>query len=191
MDIETSRMRRELRRVEIRRRRRRTMTAFGAGLLAVAVIVVVALNSSGSTDRSSPDNSSASVSAHHHSPVRRGQTRSADRSTKGTGKADAPNGPIGTDPVPILMYHVIADAPAGAPYPGLYVPPPEFAEQMQALKKAGWHAVTLDQVEAYWRHGVGLGAGKPIVLSFDNGYQSQYTRALPTLQRFGDRTSVV
>ena len=56
---------------------------------------------------------------------------------------------------------------------------------MQALKSAGWHAVTLDQVRAYWRQGVPLGPGKPIVLSFDNGYHSQYTEALPVLRRLG------
>ena len=83
------------------------------------------------------------------------------------------------------MYHVIAAPPADAPFPGLYVPPAEFAEQMQALKAAGWHAVTPNQVEAYWREGVPLGPGKPIVLSFDNGYQSQYTQALPVLRRLG------
>jgi peptidoglycan/xylan/chitin deacetylase (PgdA/CDA1 family) len=83
------------------------------------------------------------------------------------------------------MYHVIAAPPPGAPFPGLYVPPAEFAEQMQALKGAGWHAVTLDEVEAYWRHGSSLGAGKPIVISFDNGYNSQYTQALPVLRGLG------
>jgi peptidoglycan/xylan/chitin deacetylase (PgdA/CDA1 family) len=83
------------------------------------------------------------------------------------------------------MYHVIAAPPAGAPFPGLYVPPAEFAEQMQALKNAGWHAVTLDQVAANWHTGASLGAGKPIVLTFDNGYQSQFTQALPVLQRLG------
>jgi len=80
---------------------------------------------------------------------------------------------------------VIAAPPPGAPFPGLYVTPSEFAAQMNALKRAGWHAVTLDQAEAYWREGVPLPSGKPIVLSFDNGYRSQYTEALPVLQGLG------
>jgi peptidoglycan/xylan/chitin deacetylase (PgdA/CDA1 family) len=56
---------------------------------------------------------------------------------------------------------------------------------MQALKSAGWTAVTLDQLRAYWSNGAKLPPGKPIVLTFDNGYHSQYAAALPVLRRLG------
>lgn len=87
--------------------------------------------------------------------------------------------------MPILMYHVIAPPPQDAPFPGLYVPPDEFAAQMRALAAAGFRGVTLDQVEANWRHGTPLPPGRPLVLTFDNGYRSQYTNALPVLRRLG------
>src|SRR5437588_4888411 len=89
-------------------------------------------------------------------------------------------------PAPILAYHVINQPPAqSALPPSLYVPADQFTAQMQALKAAGWHAVTLDQLEANWTRGAPLGTTKPIVISFDSGYASQYTNALPVLRQLG------
>jgi peptidoglycan/xylan/chitin deacetylase (PgdA/CDA1 family) len=177
MDADTLRTRRQLRRLEIRRRRRRAAALVALLVALIAVALIVAL---GSHSDSSPARSQAKASGAARAP-------SADASRVAGPARDrrAVSGPPGTEPVPILMYHVIAAPPPGAPFPGLYVQPQEFAEQMQALKDAGWHAVTLDQVAAYWQRGVSLGAGKPIVLSFDNGYQSQYAQALPVLRRLG------
>jgi peptidoglycan/xylan/chitin deacetylase (PgdA/CDA1 family) len=86
---------------------------------------------------------------------------------------------------PILMYHVINPPPAGAKFPGLYVSREEFSEQMRALAQAGYRAVTMDQMLANWTRGTSLPPGKPIVLSFDNGYQSQLTNAMPVLSKMG------
>ena len=92
----------------------------------------------------------------------------------------------GTASVPILAYHVINVAPPQSTAPAsLYVPADEFASQMNALKAAGWQPVTLDQLQAYWTHGTPLKTGKPIVITFDSGYASQYTNALPVLKRLG------
>ncbi len=94
-------------------------------------------------------------------------------------------GPRRPERAPILEYHVIAAAPAGAPYPLLYVPVSEFAAQMKAIAAAGYHAVTLDQLWNNWHHGGRLPCGKPIVVSFDNGYYSQYLAAFPVLAQLG------
>jgi peptidoglycan/xylan/chitin deacetylase (PgdA/CDA1 family) len=105
---------------------------------------------------------------------------------RGTSSASRTPARPGTASVPILVYHVINARPAGSSAdPALYVPADEFSSQMEALKANGWHSVTLDQIEAYWTRGASLGPGKPIVITFDNGYASQYTNALPVLKRLG------
>jgi peptidoglycan/xylan/chitin deacetylase (PgdA/CDA1 family) len=83
--------------------------------------------------------------------------------------------------VPVLMYHVIDRAPPGTPLPALWVSRPEFAAQIRFLASSGYHAVTLGQVWRAWHRG-GLLPSKPIVISFDDGYRSQYTNALPILR---------
>jgi peptidoglycan/xylan/chitin deacetylase (PgdA/CDA1 family) len=98
--------------------------------------------------------------------------------------APQPLGGPTSDPVPILMYHVIADPPAAAPYPELYVSGPAFAAQMRWLARHGFHAVTLHAVADHWRLGRRLPA-HPIVVSFDDGYRSQFATAAPALRRHG------
>ncbi len=90
----------------------------------------------------------------------------------------------GTRRIPVLMYHVIQTPSATAAFPGLWVPPAEFAGQMHALQQAGFKAISLDQAWAYWRYGAQLPA-HPIIVTFDNGYASQYTEALPVLRAMG------
>jgi peptidoglycan/xylan/chitin deacetylase (PgdA/CDA1 family) len=176
MDQETRRARREQRRREIRRRRRLTAALAGLAVAAAVVVLVVVHTGAGPREHTSGD---VAIPVHSRDKASSpGPTSSAKATSTVTG-------PRGTEPVPILMYHVIAEPPPGAPFPGLYVPTDEFAEQMRALKQAGWHGVTLDQIQANWTRGVPLGKGKPIVISFDNGYQSQYTQALPVLRRLG------
>jgi peptidoglycan/xylan/chitin deacetylase (PgdA/CDA1 family) len=146
--------------------RRERFAALGSLILVGAVVVAIVLAFTHGSGSHRP-----TVSAKHSSG-----TTSVARAT------DKP----GTATVPILMYHVINAPPSQrAASAALYVPAEEFSSQMDALKADGWQAVTLDQLEAYWTRGVPLGPGKPIVITFDNGYASHYTNALPVLKRLG------
>jgi peptidoglycan/xylan/chitin deacetylase (PgdA/CDA1 family) len=172
MDREILHSRRAARRQEMRRRR----LSFGLILAAtVAVALVLLLANGGQSNRPGAGGRGAG------SPGKPAASGSGSTATVGAKRT----GPRGNEPVPILMYHVIAPPPPGAAFPGLYVAPAEFDAQMRALKGAGWHAVTLEQMQDNWRKGTPLPAGKPIVLTFDNGYQSQFTQALPVLRRLG------
>jgi peptidoglycan/xylan/chitin deacetylase (PgdA/CDA1 family) len=117
----------------------------------------------------------------------------AAQSSSSAAAASAPVSPVflpsapvrpGTRRIPILMYHVIQAPDASVAFPGLWVPPSEFAGQMHALQRAGFRAISLDQAWAYWRYGAQLPA-HPIIVTFDNGYASQYTQALPVLRAMG------
>jgi len=148
---------------EARVKRERLAAVVSLVVVAVAVVTIVGGATLGSGSAGSKSGSGAS----------------AKRSAAGAGQG-------GTATVPILMYHVISvPPPQSSASPALYVPADEFSSQMQTLKANGWHAVTLDQLEAYWTRGVSLGPGNPIVITFDSGYASQYTNALPVLQRLG------
>src|SRR3954452_2315587 len=144
-------------------------------VLVVAIGAAVAVVTSGSSDGGGRAKSA---------PKRGGGT------TEGAKPAAKPKPKIVSGPhdapVPILMYHVVSAPQPGAPYPDLYTPKPVFAAQMKALAKRGYHGVTRAQVDDYWRHGYALPA-KPIVISFDDGYLSHYTHALPVLKALGWR----
>ncbi len=186
LDADTLRERRQAnRRTRTRRRRLLILAAVVVVAAAAAVAVTLGSGGGGSGSGGSPaggDGARAGASGKRAASAGggAGSSRAAGTSTVAAHASGRP----GDASVPVLMYHVIAPPPAGAPFPGLYVPPSEFSEQMHALAAAGWHAVTLDQLAANWREGAPLG-DKPVVVSFDNGYHSQYSQALPVLRSLG------
>jgi peptidoglycan/xylan/chitin deacetylase (PgdA/CDA1 family) len=141
---------------------------------------------------SDPNSDNASKRLLKDRPTLGQRSPSAERSpTKSdaisTGQAalPLPDGPplsIHDRAVPILMYHVIKAPAPGAPYPGLWVAKGTFASHMQTLAANGYCGVTLDQLWEYWRTGIRL-PHHPVVITFDDGYNSVITNAFPVLRK--------
>jgi peptidoglycan/xylan/chitin deacetylase (PgdA/CDA1 family)/SAM-dependent methyltransferase len=83
--------------------------------------------------------------------------------------------------VPILMYHSIADdGPAElAPY---RVAPAAFRQQLRYLRRHGYHSITLQE----WVDGIAAKRpvpGRPVIITFDDGYRDFIQNAWPLLSR--------
>lgn len=143
-----------------------------AGALAISLIA----GSCGSPDQSKPAEESRAAEAD-------GPAEGAG-SAEAAAPADVPTVTGFDAAVPILMYHAIAPAAAGEPYPELFVPQAEFEEQMRWLEDEGYTGVTLGQVFAAWEDGEPI-PEKPVVVSFDDGLRSQYVGAFPMLEALG------
>lgn len=87
---------------------------------------------------------------------------------------------------PILMYHYVSEVPAGADAlrRDLTVTPARFAEHLDYLAGGGFTAVTLAYLASALRGEVALPA-KPIVLTFDDGYDDAFANAYPALAERG------
>ena len=119
------------------------------------------------------------------------ERKNADRAAEGVPAAVKPKPPAPKPvpeaqrdrPVPILMYHLVAEPPPGAGFPGLYVSEPDFQAQMDWLNQNGYKAVTLQRAYDLWTRGTPL-PKQPVVVSFDDGYRSVHANAAPVLRRF-------
>jgi peptidoglycan/xylan/chitin deacetylase (PgdA/CDA1 family) len=81
------------------------------------------------------------------------------------------------------MYHEIAEtAQTGS---RLAVSPAAFAAQLGYLRSAGFTAITASELSAGWAGGTGKLPDRPIVLTFDDGYEDFHSRALPLLDHYG------
>lgn len=79
--------------------------------------------------------------------------------------------------VPILMYHHIVEEDDGSGS----VTVDQFRAQMDALLDAGYTTVSLQELADYVNHGGDL-PEKPVAITFDDGYASNYELAYPILR---------
>ncbi|MEV7137373.1 polysaccharide deacetylase family protein [Streptomyces tauricus] len=85
--------------------------------------------------------------------------------------------------VPILMYHAVSKAPNDATRT-LSVTPEAFAEQMALLRTSGYTPVNTAALARSWRDTTPL-PGRPVLITFDDGYEGVHRHALPVLARHG------
>jgi peptidoglycan/xylan/chitin deacetylase (PgdA/CDA1 family) len=82
--------------------------------------------------------------------------------------------------VPVIMYHDIL------PEKQVFfdVTPAEFEADLQLIRDSGLTPISLDQLNSHLATGIPL-PEKPILLTFDDGYEGHYTYVLPLLRQYG------
>jgi peptidoglycan/xylan/chitin deacetylase (PgdA/CDA1 family) len=86
-----------------------------------------------------------------------------------------------TTEVPILMYHHLVEDVGEVNDASITVQ--TFEAQMATLSRAGYHTVSFSQLYDYVYYGRDL-PEKPLVITFDDGYQSNEYLAWPILERY-------
>lgn len=85
--------------------------------------------------------------------------------------------------VPILTYHHLSAAKEAGSQAAT-VTETAFTAQMQLLADQGYHSISTRDLFAFLHNGAPL-PPKPILITFDDGYESNYTLAFPVLKRLG------
>jgi peptidoglycan/xylan/chitin deacetylase (PgdA/CDA1 family) len=83
--------------------------------------------------------------------------------------------------MPILVYHhVVPDHSPGA----LYVTPDGFEQQLKYLRDNGYRSISFADLADALEFGAKL-PERPVILSFDDGWENQFRHGFPLLQKYG------
>ena len=89
-----------------------------------------------------------------------------------------------TKNVPILMYHHLSENPGG-----YNIRPESFRRHMELLWENGYETVTFDDLIAFTEKGTPL-PEKSVIITFDDGYTSNYEFAFPVLREYGFKATI-
>lgn len=84
--------------------------------------------------------------------------------------------------LPILMYHAVGDEPWGIA--DLFVSPSSLEKQLLYLQENGYTTITFEDMDRL--HEI----EKPVMLTFDDGYDDNYTLLLPLLKKYNAKATV-
>jgi len=157
--------------------------AAALGLAVVGAALLAVLTSRGADPSpAKPDTTEAKRRAGGRTAVRSRRVTAAPQ--RSTAAFTVRGAPARRARIPILMYHVVSAASPGTPNPELWVAQDAFRAEMGALHRRGYVAITLQEAHAAWT-GRGRLPRRPVVVTFDDGYLSDYTHARPVLRRLG------
>lgn len=92
--------------------------------------------------------------------------------------------------VPVILYHNITDsALKGDQAPLLHTTKDDFVSQIKGLKEAGFQTITLDDYYDFVK-GVKILPTNPVIITFDDGYLSNYKYAYPVLKELGMKATI-
>ena len=86
----------------------------------------------------------------------------------------------------IIMYHMIGPTERSHKFRGLRVAPAMFERQLAWLKQQGWTFVTMRELyESLGNH-----PPKTVAITFDDGFEDNYTNALPILRKYDAKATL-
>lgn len=148
-------------------------------ILIFTVLVSACGKSYDKTKTDSPDNTSTPTAAKISTP----EVTATPTPTPVPTPTPIPlNKPGAKVKVPILYYHRVNDVVEGLEE--LHVKPAEFEKQMKYLKDNGYTVITFDELDKTEN------IQKPIIITFDDGYEDNYTYAYPILKKYGFKATV-
>ena len=86
----------------------------------------------------------------------------------------------GYEPLPSFTYHHVDSKIAN----DITITPATFEAQLKVLASLGYHTITARQLVDHQQKGTPL-PDKPVMITFDAGWRTQYTHAWPLLQKYG------
>lgn len=84
--------------------------------------------------------------------------------------------------IPIIYYHRIAKDINDAGKHGIFVTEKQFEDHLRYLKKEGFKTFTFEEALQIKKNCI---PGKYVIITFDDGYEDNYTLAFPILKKYG------
>ncbi len=88
--------------------------------------------------------------------------------------------------VPVVMYHSVSNEPTLG---NLRITKDNFEAQMKYLKDNGYYTLTMDEVNDFITKNKPI-PEKSVALTFDDGYEDNYTNVYPVLKKYGFKATV-